>query len=132
MIAQALQFGGSLAAILLLAWLARWLGLGGDPRLRDPDEARRLAGEALCGFEAQEVALDRAGIGALLRDSAGRIMLLRRHGVHWVARLLDSHAGVRLDRSFMTIATGDRTFGAITLDLGDRAQAWASSLRRIG
>ena len=132
MIAQALQFGGSLAAILLLAWLARWLGLGGDLRLRDPDEARRLAGEALCGFEAQEVALDRAGIGALLRDSAGRIMLLRRHGVHWVARLLDSHAGVRLDRSFITIATGDRTFGAITLDLGDRAQAWASSLRRIG
>ena len=132
MIAQALQFGGSLAAILALAWLARWLGLGGDLRLRDPDEARRLAGEALCGFEAQEVALDRAGIGALLRDSAGRIMLLRRHGVHWVARLLDSHAGVRLDRSFMTIATGDRTFGAITFDLGDQAQAWASSLRRIG
>ena len=132
MIAQALQFGGSLAAILALAWLARWLGLGGDPRLRDPDEARRLAGEALCGFEAQEVVLDRAGIGALLRDSAGRIMLLRRHGVHWVARLLDSQAGVRLDRSFMTIATGDRTFGAITLDLGDQAQAWASSLRRIG
>ena len=132
MIAQALQFGGSLAAILALAWLARRLGLGGDPRLRDPDEARRLAGEALCGFEAQEVALDRAGIGALLRDSAGRIMLLRRHGVHWVARLLDSHAGVRLDRSFMTIATGDKTFGAITFDLGDQAQAWASSLRRIG
>ena len=132
MIAQALQFAGTLAAILLIAGLARWLGLGGDPRLRDPDEARRLAGEALCGFEAQEVALDRAGIGALLRDSAGRIMLLRRHGVHWVARLLDSHAGVRLDRSFMTIATGDRTFGAITLDLGDQAQAWASSLRRIG
>ena len=131
MIGQALQFVGSLAAILLLAWLARRLGLGGDPRLRDPEEAKRLAGEALCGFDAQDVVLDRAGIGALLRDSAGRMMLLRRHGVHWVARLLDSHAGVRLDRSFMTIATGDKTFGAITLDLGDQAQAWAGSLRRI-
>ena len=131
MIGQALQFVGSLAAILLLAWLARRLGLGGDPRLRDPEEAKRLAGEALCGFEAQDVVLDRAGIGALLRDSAGRILLLRRHGVHWVARLLDSHAGVRLDRSFMTIATGDKSFGAITLDLGDQAQAWAGSLRRI-
>lgn len=130
MIGQALQFVGSLAAILLLAWLARRLGLGGDPRLRDPEEAKRLAGEALCGFEAQDVVLDRAGIGALLRDSAGRMMLLRRHGVHWVARLLDSHAGVRLDRSFMTIATGDKSFGAITLDLGDQAQAWAGSLRR--
>lgn len=130
MIGQALQFVGSLAAILLLAWLARRLGLGGDPRLRDPEEAKRLAGEALCGFEAQDVVLDRAGIGALLRDSAGRMLLLRRHGVHWVARLLDSHAGVRLDRSFMTIATGDKSFGAITLDLGDQAQAWAGSLRR--
>ena len=131
MIGQALQFAGSLAAILLLAWLAGRLGLGGDPRLRDPEEARRLASEALCGFEAHELVLDRAGIGALLRDSAGRVMLLRRHGVHWVARLLDSHAGVRLDRSFMTIATSDKTFGAITLDLGDQAQIWASSLRRI-
>lgn len=131
MIAQALQFGGSLAAILLLAWLARYLGLGGDPRLRDPQEARRLAGVAVCGFEAQDVVLDRAGIGALLRDSAGRILLLRRHGVRWAARLLDSHAGVRLDRTFMTIATQDKAFGAVTLDLGDQAQVWASSLRRI-
>ena len=75
--------------------------------------------------------LDRAGIGALLRDSSGRTMLLRRHGAHWVARLLDSHAGIRLDRSFMTIATSDRAFGAITLDLGDQAQVWASSLQRV-
>ena len=131
MIGQALQFAGSLAAILLLAWLAGRLGLGGDPRLRDPEDARRLAGEALCGFEAQDVVLDRAGIGALLRDPAGRIMLLRRHGARWAARLLDSHAGVRLDRSFVTIAVSDRAFGAITLDLGDQAQAWASSLRRV-
>lgn len=131
MIGQALQFAGSLIAILALAWLARRLGLGGDPRLRDPEQARRLASEALCGFEANDLVLDRAGIGALLRDSSGRIMLLRRHGVHWVARLLDSHAGIRLDRNFMTIATSDRAFGAITLDLGDQAQVWASSLRRV-
>ncbi len=132
MLGQAFQFGGSFAAILLLAWFARGLGLGGDPRLRDPDEARRLAAEAFDGFEAQDIVLDRAGIGALLRDSAGRVMLLRRHGARWAGRLLDSHAGVRLDRSFMTISTRDRTFGAITLDLGDQAQAWAGSLRRIG
>ena len=131
MIGQALQFGGSLGAIVLLAWLARRLGLGGDPRLRDPGEARRLAGEVLDGFEAHEVVLDRAGIGALLRDPAGQVMLLRRHGARWAGRLLDSHAGVRLDRTFMTIATRDRTFGAITLDLGDQAPAWASGLRRM-
>ena len=131
-IAQALQFAGSFAAILALAWFARQLGLGGDPRLRDPDEARRLAGEVLHGFEAHEVVLDRAGIGALLRDSTGRIMLLRRHGARWAGRLLDSHARVKLDRTFMTIATQDRAFGATTFDFGDDAQAWATSLRAIG
>ena len=62
MIGQALQFGGSLAAILLLAWLARRLGLGGDPRLRDPDEARRLSSEALDGFEAQDGEVDRVEV----------------------------------------------------------------------
>ena len=129
--AQALQFGGSLAAILLLAWFARHLGLGSDLRLRDAQVARRLADEALCGFDAQDVVLDRAGIGALLRDSAGRIMLLRRHGARWVARLLDSHAEVQFDRTFMTIVTNDKAFGAITLDLGDQVQFWSSSLKRI-
>ena len=131
MTAQALQFAASLAAILVLAWLAHRLGLGGDVRLRDPEEAKRLAEDALCGFEAQEVALDRAGIGALLRDREGRIMLLRRHGVRWAARLLDGHEGVRLDRTFLTVATRERSFGAITLDLGDQAQVWAGSLRRV-
>lgn len=128
---EALQIGGSLLAILLLTWLARRLGLGGDLRLRDPEEARRLAEEALCGFAAEELVLDRAGIGALLRDRQGRVMLLRRHGARWAARLLDSHAGVRLDRNFLRIATSDRTFGEITFDLGDQAQVWAGSLRRI-
>ena len=132
MIAQAVQFAVSLAAILALAWLARRLGLGGDVRLRDAADARERAGQALCGFEAAEVALDRAGIGALLRDASGRVMLLRRHGAQFAARLLDSHAGVRLDRQFLTIATGERSFGSVTLDLGDKAAVWASSLRRIG
>ncbi len=131
MIAQLVQFAVSLAAILALAWLARRLGLGGDVRLRDAADAREKAAEALCGFDAADVALDRAGIGALLRDAGGRVMLLRRHGAQFAARLLDSHAGVRLDRQFLTIATGESSFGSVTLDLGDDAAIWASSLRRL-
>ena len=131
MIGQALQFGGSLAAILLLAWLARRLGLGGDPQLRDAQEARRLASEAFEGFEARDVVLDRDGTGALLREAAGRVMVLRRHGARWAGRLLDSHATVRLDRTLLSIATRDKTFGAVTLDLGDEAQVWAESLQRL-
>ncbi|MEO5598758.1 MAG: hypothetical protein ABIQ66_09060 [Novosphingobium sp.] len=126
-----IELGGSLLAILLLAWLARALGLGGDVRLRDRQEACELARAAVCGFEPMEVALDRAGIGALLRDRQGRIMLLRRHGAHFAARLITGHQGTRLDRNFLTLSTDDTTFGTVTLDLGAEAQAWAGSLRRL-
>ena len=131
MTGQLLQFGGSLAAIFALAFVAWKLGLGGDLRIRDEAHARELADEAMHGFEPAEVAIDRAGYGALLRDPEGRVLLLRRHGAHFASRLLDGHAHVRLDRNFLTVATSDRRFGAVTLDLGSQAQAWAASLRRL-
>ncbi|WP_088306861.1 hypothetical protein [Novosphingobium sp. B 225] len=127
-----IQLAGSIVAILLVALLAAKLRLGDDVRLQGEDEARELAALSLAGFAAQEVALDRAGIGALLRDGQGRVMLLRRHGAQFAARLLDSHAFARLDRNFLTIGTGEKTFGQVTLDLGSEAQVWAASLRRLG
>ena len=132
MTAIAIQLGSSLIAILLLALVARQLGLGGDVRIRTTDEARRLAREAIFDFEAADVGLDRAGIGALLRDATGRVMLLRRHGAHFAARLLTSHEGIRLDRNFLVISTGERAFGTVTLDLREDAQTWAAALRRLG
>ena len=132
MTAIAVQLAGSVAAVLLLALAARRLGLGGDVRIRDAEQASMLAHEAVWGFAAIEIALDRAGIGALLRDAQGRVMLLRRHGVHFAARLLDHHGNVRLDRNFLTIGTGEPGFGTVTLDLGAQAQVWAASLRRLG
>ena len=131
MTGQLLQFGGSLVAILALGFVAWKLGLGGDLRIRDETHARELADEAMHGFEPAEVAIDRAGYGALLRDPEGRVLLLRRHGAHFASRLLDGHAHVRLDRNFLTVATSDRRFGEVTLDLGSQAQAWAASLRRL-
>ena len=70
-----IKLAASGIAILAVAGLARWMGLGADVRIRDADHARFLAGQAVDGFEAVDVALDRAGIGALLRDAAGRQML---------------------------------------------------------
>lgn len=121
----------SVAAIVLVTLLAVKLELGGDVRLRGADEARELAALSVSGFEARELVIDRAGIGALLRDAQGRVLLLRRHGTQFAARLLDSHAFARLDRNFLTIATAERSFGQVTLDLGDQAQVWAASLRRL-
>lgn len=130
--AQLIQPLVSLLAILALAWLARRMGLGDDVRIRDEDHARELAKAAVCGFDPADIALDRAGIGALLRDSQGRVMLIKRHGAHFAARVLDTHADARLDRNFLTIGSGEKTFGKVTLNLEDKAQVWASSLRRLG
>lgn len=121
----------SLTSILALAATARWLKLGGDARIADEAEARRLAREVECDFEAEEVVLDRAGMGALLRDAQGRQMLIRRHGAHFVGRLLDRTIEARLDRNFLTIGTGEASFGSVTLDLGPHAQHWAAGLRHL-
>lgn len=126
-----LQLGISIALILLLALTAWKLRLGTDVRIRDADHARDLARDTLDGFDPVELALDRAGIGALLRDDQGRVMLLRRHGAQFVGRILDTHAFARLDCNFLTIGTGEASFGNVTLELGQQAQIWASSLRRL-
>lgn len=128
----ALQAIGSLMAVLLVFVLVRALGVGSDVRIADEAEARALAEAAHCGFDPIEIALDRARIGALLRNRAGEVMLIRRHGARFAARVLSSHAGARLDRGFLTLSTEDPHFGSITLDLGERAQVWAASLRRLG
>ncbi len=128
----ALQAIGSLAAVLLVFVIVRALGMGSDVRIADEAEARALAEEARCGFDPVDVALDRARIGALLRNAAGEVMLIRRHGAKFAGRLLSSHVGARLDRGFITLSTDDPHFGSITLDLGDQAQIWAASLRRLG
>ncbi|WP_421839767.1 hypothetical protein [Novosphingobium sp.] len=128
----ALQAIGSLAAVLLVFVIVRALGMGSDVRIADEAEARALAEEARCGFDPVDVALDRARIGALLRNAAGEVMLIRRHGARFAGRLLSSHVGARLDRGFITLSTDDPHFGSITLDLGDQAQIWAASLRRLG
>jgi len=126
-----IQLGVSLVAVLFMAGIAWWMKLGGDVRIRDEEQARILADQAVCGFRPVAMSLDRAGIGALLRDIDGRQMLLRRHGAHFVGRLLDRNVVARLDRNFLTIGTGEQTFGSITLDLGPDAQYWASGLRHL-
>lgn len=131
MTALLVKLAGSLVAILLLALLARWLHLGGDVRIATKDDAIRLAEQAHCGFDPVDVAIDRAGIAALLRDRDGRLMLLRRHGAQFVGRFLDSHAHARLDRDYLIIGTGERFQDPVTLNLGQPARVWAASLRGL-
>jgi hypothetical protein len=131
MTAQLLQLAGSILAILFLAWLARFWGLGGDVRIRSEEQARSIADEIICGFDPVSIAIDRAGIGALMRDAKGRHLLVRRHGAQWAGRLLDNHSETRLDQNFLTVGTGEKTFGTVTLNLGVQAQSWAAGLRHL-
>jgi hypothetical protein len=131
MTAELLKLAGSIIAILFLAWLARHWQLGGDVRIRSEDQARSIADEIISGFEPVDIAIDKAGIGALMRDAKGRHLLVRRHGAQWAGRLLDNHSETRLDQNFLTVGTGERTFGTVTLNLGERAQYWAAGLRHL-
>ena len=127
---ELLQFTGSVGAVLLLVFLAWRLRLGGEPRIADEAEARELADNVQCGFEAETVALDQAGRGALLRDRAGRIVLLAPHGNRFAGRLLDAHATARVDGERLIVSTGERRLAPVTLDLPDPA-AWCRAIERL-
>ena len=131
MTAVLVQTGASLAAVLFVAWLVGKLGLGADPRIEDAAHAIRLAEEAEAGFCGTDVARDRAGFAAIVRNAEGRMMLVRAHGNHFAARPVDRAMMARLDKDFLTLTPSERTFGAVTLQLGKEAGVWAARMREI-
>lgn len=126
-----IQLGASLVAVLFVAWLVKRMGLGADPRITDADHAIRLAEEAEAGFKGVEVARDRAGFAAIVRNAEGRMMLVRAHGNHFAARPVDAATLGRLDKDFLTLTMPERAFGAVTLQLGKDAGMWASRMRDL-
>jgi hypothetical protein len=128
---QILQLAGSLLAVFALGWLARWFGLGGDVRIADEEHARKLAFDALYGFETTDVALDLGGYSALVKDKAGHHALINLKGANFVVRPLRPPVEGRLDRAQLTIDLQEPDFDPVTLNLGDKAQYWASGLRHI-
>lgn len=124
---EMLQFLGSLAAILLLAGLARAFGLGGNPGISNPEQARIAAGEAVYGFVPEACAIDRGGKGAILEDASGRLLLLKRHGSKYAGRLLGPQAIASIDGDRLIVRTGERRYGDVSLAIAD-AVRWA---RRI-
>ncbi len=125
-----LQFLGSLVATVALAALALWLKLGPARRLENEADARREASEAVDGFEPVEVALDREGRAALLRDAAGRILLLRQHGTHFAGRLLTAAASARIDAGALVVETSERRYGGVRLELDDPS-VWVQHIESI-
>lgn len=127
-----LQLLGSLGAILALAAIAWALRLGQPPLLEDAAHARALAREADTGFDPAEAALSRDRAAAILTDGEGRIMVLRRHGTHFAARILEPGARARCDGEALVVATTDRRFGEVRLDLAEDSRSWASRIGALG
>ena len=125
-----IQFAGSLVAILALAGIAWWLKLGPEPRLADDEAARIAADEAVSGFEPIAIGRDRDGRGAVMRDAAGRVLLLRPHGGHFAGRLLSGETRVRRDGDALEIDPGERRYGPARLVLDDPA-AWVAAIEAV-
>lgn len=125
-----LLFLGSLVAILALAGIARWLGLGRAPRLETEDEARFAANEAIDGFVPVRIALDRQGAGAIMEDRDGRLLLLKPHGNFFAARVSAPIWTVAPDRQHLTIDSGERRFGVVSLVLED-PDYWVTAIKRL-
>jgi hypothetical protein len=124
------QTAGSLVAILALAGLAWWMKLGGNPRLDSAEAVARAAGEVEDGFIPINSACDAEGAGALARDGAGRIMVIRRHGNRFAGRLLGPDAAARVVSGKLEVFPGEPRFGTVFLTLPD-AEAWADAINRV-
>lgn len=127
---QILVFAGSLVAIVALAVVARWMGLGGNPLLQDDDAVKFAANEVEDGFVAERVSISRDRKSALASDAAGRIMVIRRHGNRFAGRILTAAASAREEVDGLVIDPVETQFGIVRLTLSD-ASAWADRINRL-
>lgn len=127
---QLLIFGGSLIAIVALGGLARWLGLGGNPVLRDEDAVKIAAGEVEDGFVAERISISRDNRAALTSDAGGRIMVIKRHGNHFAGRILTAQASAHEEVDALVVDCGEARFGTVRLTLED-SSTWADRINRL-
>lgn len=125
------QFGYSLAGVLALAWIARMLKLG-ESRIGDAAQAQMFAEDMLAGFEARSAIVSGDGNAALVAGN-GAIAVLKRHGARVAARRLLPPLALRVAVEGVTVETGERMFGPVTL-FGvavDEVRALEASLTRV-
>ncbi len=108
-----LELGGSLAAILFLAGIARWLKLG-ESKIADEATARRFAEDALAGFTAGPALVATNGEAAIVAGQ-GALALIKRHGAQVAVRRLLPPLNLTETVEGVTIHSGERMFGSISL-----------------
>ncbi|MGK6354087.1 hypothetical protein ACMGDH_02540 [Sphingomonas sp. DT-207] len=104
-------FLASLAAVLVLALVARLLRLGGGS-IADAAEAMREAEAQLPGFDAERALVGSDGQAALVHGRDGSVALLKMHGTQVAARRLLAPA-IRQTDAGLLVASGERRFGEV-------------------
>lgn len=97
---------GSLAAVLMLAGVARALKLGGPARIESEAQAIRLAEDAIAGFEARDAVVCGTGAGALVFGIGETVALIRPSGARFIVREV-RRPRWRVDGSNLAIEAGD-------------------------
>jgi hypothetical protein len=105
--------GYSLAGVLGLALVARWLRLG-ESRISSEAQARDTAEQMLAGFVAHGALLGTDGNAALVAGN-GAIAILKRHGAKIAARRLIAPLGLTQAIEGVRVETGERLFGGVLL-----------------
>ena len=126
-----LQLGASLAAILVLAGIARLLKLG-ESRIADEATARRFAEEALVGFIAGRALVSPTGNAAVVAGN-GALALIKRHGAQVAVRRLIPPLKITEAVEGVTIASGERMFGDVTLHgiVAEQVRALEADVERV-
>jgi len=107
------QLGYSLAGVIALALIARWLRLG-ESRIASVAQARETAEQMLAGFIAHDAVIGTDG-GAALVAGSGAVALLKRHGARIAARRLIAPLQLSQGIEGVRIETGERLFGSVLL-----------------
>ena len=107
------QLGYSLAGVIALALIARWLRLG-ESRIASVAQARETAEQMLAGFIAHDAVIGTDG-GAALVAGNGAVALLKRHGARIAARRLIAPLQLSQGIDGVRIETGERLFGSVLL-----------------
>ncbi len=103
----------SVVGVLGLAIVARMLRLG-EGKIASADDACRIAEDMLAGFVARRAIVSKDG-GAALVAGNGTVAVLKRHGAKVAARRLVPPLRLRDVAEGVTIDTGERLFGSVTL-----------------
>ena len=112
---------GSVAGVIALAVIARMLRLGGVT-IGGEGEARAFAELNHVDFEAEESFVSHDGAAALVRGRDGSFVLLKAHGAQIATRRVMPPLEAEATGEGVRIATGERMFGAVRLQLPPEAR----------